>query len=141
MDSWGRNPFKLYYVPNCKTTCPKLKIDLSPLEKYTIYHLLENILTLIFSNYAGECQIGTGLSAYRDRSIRSWGRNPPQKDYVPNQQSTYNITLSSFQISFTYSSIVLSEVNLPQHAVLSSAILAHPSVSIYASSTCFCASA
>lgn len=35
-------------------------------------------------------------------------------------------TLSRCQISSTYSSIVLSEVNLPLHAVLRSAFLAHP---------------
>lgn len=36
------------------------------------------------------------------------------------------ITLSRCQISSTYSSIVLSDVNLPLHAVLRSAFLAHP---------------
>lgn len=51
------------------------------------------------------------------------------------------ITLSRCQISSTYSWIVLSDVNLPLHAVLRSAFLAQPFSSLYAASTRFCASA
>ena len=40
------------------------------------------------------------------------------------------VTLSSFQMSSTYCWMVLSEVNLPLHAVLSIAIFAHLSVSL-----------
>ena len=51
------------------------------------------------------------------------------------------ITLSRCQMSSTYSWIVLSDVNLPLHAVLRSAFLAQPFSSLYAASTRFCASA
>ena len=50
-------------------------------------------------------------------------------------------TLSRCQISSTYSWIVLSEVNLPAHAVFIIAIRAQPFSSLYASSTFFCAAA
>ena len=50
-------------------------------------------------------------------------------------------TGSRSHISFAYSSIVLSEENLPLYAVLSMAILAHLSLSLYALSTRSCASA
>ena len=54
--------------------------------------------------------------------------------------STYfflTITLSRCQISSTYSWMVLSEVNLPLHAVLRRAFFAQPFSSLYASSTRF----
>ncbi len=49
----------------------------------------------------------------------------------------YNVTLSSFQISFTYSSIVRSDENLPALLTFISADFAHPVSSLYASSTLF----
>lgn len=51
------------------------------------------------------------------------------------------VTLSSFQISSTYSWIVLSDVNLPVHATFKIALFAQADSFLYAFSTRFWASA
>ena len=51
--------------------------------------------------------------------------------------SAYSVTLSRCQISSTYCCMVLSEVNLPEHATLRIALFAQPSVLRYAASTFF----
>ena len=48
-----------------------------------------------------------------------------------NYLSSETLTFLSFQISFAYSSIVLSDENFPAHAVLSIAIFAQPFSSWY----------
>ncbi len=57
--------------------------------------------------------------------------------FKPSHCYFLKVTLSRCHISSTYSWMVRSEVNLPEHATLRMAILAHLFSSLYASSTRF----
>ena len=94
-----------------------------------------------------------GLSLFFSRSspLLAGPSHPDKKRRVKKRKfihtplsipiSDYSSSLSRCQISFAYSSMVRSELNLPECATFRIAERAQPSVSRYFASILFCASA